>query len=214
MDIERFPFYLFYGEEQWTVQQTPSNKQRRDSRTIREDDDETRRDDDKTRRRRQDERMAPRGRHTIAQRNIRCRQIEARRREHQQIAQLLRDLAGIAANSGRRYSLRLANQYLNRDQPGRYTIVLFGEEGWEESDLYDHQIRVNYFECMLEGQRCRYYYGKSPKRRRKEGGGDNIANTPSNKWTTTTRQEDDDETRRRRDAENGSIPSTSPPYWV
>jgi hypothetical protein len=100
-----------------------------------------------------------RPRDIIARLNIRRRQREAPCLEQQRIAQLLRDLAVLAANHGRRYSLRLASQYLNRDQPCRYTIVLFGEEGWEESDLYDHQIRVNYlFDELWEGQRCRYYY--------------------------------------------------------
>ena len=109
--------------------------------------------------------MAPRGRprDTIAQRNNRRRQREARRREQQRIAQLLRDITARGINDGRRYSLRLASQYLNRDQPGRYSFVLFGEEGWKENDLYDHQIRANYFECMFEGQRCRYFYKQRGK---------------------------------------------------
>ena len=88
--------------------------------------------------------MAPRGRpkETVAQRNIRRHQSDARRRERQRIAQLLRDIAARGINDGRRYSLRLASQYLNRDHPGRYTFVLFGEEGWKENDLFDHNIRL------------------------------------------------------------------------
>jgi len=104
--------------------------------------------------------MAPRGRpkETVAQRNIRRHQSDARRRERQRIAQLLRDIAARGINAGRRYSLRLASQYLNRDHPGRYTFVLFGEEGWKENDLFDHNIRVNYYYTVYRGQQCRNWY--------------------------------------------------------
>jgi hypothetical protein len=50
------------------------------------------------------------------------------------------------------------SQHLNRDEPGRYTFDPFEEEGWAEDDCYDHQIRVNYYDIIYRGQRCRYYY--------------------------------------------------------
>ncbi len=105
--------------------------------------------------------MARRGRpgDTIAQRNSRRRQREASRRERQRLAQLLHNIKvrGIN-NENRRSSLRLECQHLNRDQPGRYTAVLFGEEGWVESDLYDYQVRENYYLIIFEGERCRIYH--------------------------------------------------------
>ncbi len=105
--------------------------------------------------------MASRGRprDTIAQRNSRRRQREARRRERQRLAQLLRNIdARQINNENRRYSLRLECHRLNRNQPGRYTAVLFGEEGWIESDAYDYQVRENNYRLVfVEGQIRREY---------------------------------------------------------
>ena len=35
----------------------------------------------------------------------------------------------------------------NKNKPGQYTFILFGEEGWDENDEYDHQIRVNFYDA-------------------------------------------------------------------
>jgi hypothetical protein len=105
--------------------------------------------------------MARRGRprDTIAQRNRRRRQREARRRELQRLAQLLRNIEARGINNeNRRTSLRLECQHLNRAHTGRYTAVLFGEEGWVESDLYDSQVRENYYLIIFEGEVCREYH--------------------------------------------------------
>ena len=105
--------------------------------------------------------MARRGRprDTIAQRNRRRRQREARRRELQRLAQLLRNIEARGINNeNRRTSLRLECQHLNRAHPGRYTAILFGEQDWVESDLYDSQVRENYYLVIFEGEVCRVYH--------------------------------------------------------
>ncbi len=105
--------------------------------------------------------MAHRGRprDTIAQRNSRRRQREARRQERQRLAQILRNIdARQIWNENRRHSLRLECRHLNRGQPGRYTAVLFGEEGWVESDAFDYQVRENNYRLVfVEGQIRREY---------------------------------------------------------
>ena len=81
----------------------------------------------------------------IAQRTRRRRRREAYLRERQRLAQILRNIdARQIDNENRRHSLRLECHHMNRGQPGRYTAVLFGEEGWIESDAYDSQVRENY----------------------------------------------------------------------
>lgn len=95
----------------------------------------------------------------IAQRTRRRRRREAYLRERQRLAQILHNIEARGINNeNRRRSLRLECQHLNREHPGRYTAVLFGEEGWIESDVYDQQVRENYYVTIFEGRLCRNYY--------------------------------------------------------
>ena len=99
--------------------------------------------------------MAPRGRprDTPEKRALRRLQHEARRQKLQQIAQHLRDVEALNKNElaletgATRRSLRIVSKKWNKNEPGQYTFILFGEEGWDENDEYDYQIRVNFYDA-------------------------------------------------------------------
>ena len=86
--------------------------------------------------------MAPRGRprDTPEKRALRRLQREARRQKLQQIAQHLRDVEALNKNElaletgATRRSLRIVSKKWNKNEPGQYTFILFGEEGWDEND--------------------------------------------------------------------------------
>jgi hypothetical protein len=108
--------------------------------------------------------MAPRGRprDTPEQRTIRRLQCEARHQKLQQTAQHLRNVEALAKDElasetgATRRSLCLQSKKWNKDEPGQYTFILFGEEGWDKNDEYDHQIQVNFYDAAT-GRRL--YWG-------------------------------------------------------
>jgi hypothetical protein len=99
--------------------------------------------------------MAPRGRprDTPEKRALRRLQREAHRQKLQQTAQHLRNVEALAKNElasdmgATRRSLRIVSKKWNKKEPGQYTFILFGEEGWDEKDEYDHQIWVNFYDA-------------------------------------------------------------------